>query len=60
MDSEPISALLTLAEWEELERIIEAVASRPGFYKRRDGPGALGQHPKDFTLHPRSAKAGWS
>ena len=29
MDSEPISALLTLAEWEELERIIEAVASRP-------------------------------
>ena len=28
MDSEPISALLTLAEWEELERIIEAVASR--------------------------------
>jgi hypothetical protein len=29
MDSEQISALLTLAEWEELERIIEAVASRP-------------------------------
>ena len=28
MDSELISALLTLAEWEELERIIEAVASR--------------------------------
>jgi hypothetical protein len=28
-DSEPISALLTLAELEELERIIEAVASRP-------------------------------
>jgi hypothetical protein len=29
MDSEPISALLRLAEWEVLERIIEAVASRP-------------------------------
>ncbi len=28
MDSGPISALLTLAEWEALERIIEAVASR--------------------------------
>ena len=29
MDSAPISSLLTLSEWEELERIIEAVASRP-------------------------------
>jgi hypothetical protein len=29
MDSEPISFLLTLSEWEELERIIEAVASWP-------------------------------
>jgi hypothetical protein len=29
MDSAPISSLLTLAEWEELERIVEGVASRP-------------------------------
>jgi hypothetical protein len=29
IDSEPISSLLTLSEWEELERIIEAVASLP-------------------------------
>jgi hypothetical protein len=29
MDSAPISSLLTFSEWEELERIIEAVASRP-------------------------------
>ena len=29
MDSAPISSLLTLSEWEELERINEAVASRP-------------------------------
>jgi hypothetical protein len=29
IDSEPISSLLTLSEWEELERIIEAVASWP-------------------------------
>ena len=28
MDSEPISSLFTLAEWEEMERNIEAVASR--------------------------------
>jgi hypothetical protein len=29
MDFKPISSLLTLSEWEDLERIIEAVASRP-------------------------------
>ena len=29
MDSAPISSLLTLAEWEELESIVEAVASWP-------------------------------
>jgi hypothetical protein len=29
MDSAQISSLLTLSEWEELRRIIEAVASRP-------------------------------
>jgi hypothetical protein len=48
-DSEPISALLTLPELEELEMIIEAVASRP------DLEAGLSISESDYEDYPDSS-----